>query len=328
MKKSEFISLLDHPEVLGKQHIHGLQEAVREFPYFQSAQLLLTKAFHKSENINFEGQLKKAAAFASDRKRLHQLIFDQNKNHNGLHLENSNSPEVFNYPEPSAEQKDEDSLNLNDSRLASSTEENDTKPAFIPAFELVHEAIESQENSAEEELEDLLQKQVLTEAIHQSILLEVDDQIPDINQEAEEIIPASKTAQDSFGDNSNFSKFDESSAHSFSDWLNFFKEEESGETKKAMLWENTSDESKAAIAAFKPNSMVPARQDFYSAAKMAKLSVQENDDLVTETLANIYVEQGYVEKAIKAFEKLQLKYPEKKVYFAGRIKEIENHLNS
>ena len=73
---------------------------------------------------------------------------------------------------------------------------------------------------------------------------------------------------------------------------------------------------------------MPAKQEFYSASKMAKLSVQEDDDLVTETLANIYAEQGNEEKAIKAFEKLQLKYPEKKVYFAGRIKEIENQLNS
>ncbi|MFT4757660.1 MAG: hypothetical protein ACI91R_002317, partial [Vicingaceae bacterium] len=36
----------------------------------------------------------------------------------------------------------------------------------------------------------------------------------------------------------------------------------------------------------------------------------------------------HFEKAIKAFEKLQLKYPEKSSYFAGRIKDIQNQLNT
>ena len=69
------------------------------------------------------------------------------------------------------------------------------------------------------------------------------------------------------------------------------------------------------------------KTEFFSATKMARLSVQEDDDLVTETLANIYADQENYDKAIKAFEKLQLKYPEKSVYFAGRIKEIQNQIN-
>ena len=61
---------------------------------------------------------------------------------------------------------------------------------------------------------------------------------------------------------------------------------------------------------------------------MAKLSVKENDDLVTETLAKIYASQGNLEKAIKAYKKLSLKYPEKKFYFAGQIKSLEKTLYS
>jgi tetratricopeptide (TPR) repeat protein len=52
-------------------------------------------------------------------------------------------------------------------------------------------------------------------------------------------------------------------------------------------------------------------------------SVKENDDLITETLANIYFEQKNYEKALDAYQKLSLKYPEKSIYFASRIKEIE-----
>jgi len=52
-------------------------------------------------------------------------------------------------------------------------------------------------------------------------------------------------------------------------------------------------------------------------------STAESDDIITETLANIYLQQKNYDKAIDAFQKLSLKYPEKSIYFASRIKEIE-----
>ncbi len=56
-------------------------------------------------------------------------------------------------------------------------------------------------------------------------------------------------------------------------------------------------------------------------------SVSENDDLMTETFANILVEQKKYDKALEAFKKLSLKYPEKNSYFATRIKEIDKLKN-
>lgn len=47
-------------------------------------------------------------------------------------------------------------------------------------------------------------------------------------------------------------------------------------------------------------------------------------DFVTETLAAIYADQGYYEKAIEVYAKLILLYPEKSAYFASLVNEIKS----
>lgn len=65
---------------------------------------------------------------------------------------------------------------------------------------------------------------------------------------------------------------------------------------------------------------------FYQSEKAARESLLDSEEFVTETLANIYLAQGHYSKAIRVFEILSLKIPQKNAYFAEKIKEIKNKL--
>ncbi|MBO5073842.1 MAG: hypothetical protein J6C35_00855 [Bacteroidales bacterium] len=61
-------------------------------------------------------------------------------------------------------------------------------------------------------------------------------------------------------------------------------------------------------------------------AKQGKTGTSDSEpefDLYTETLARIYLEQGYPEQAKSIYSKLILAYPEKNAYFAALIQKID-----
>ena len=69
------------------------------------------------------------------------------------------------------------------------------------------------------------------------------------------------------------------------------------------------------------------KKPFFSPVESAKLSLVDNEEFVTETLAEIHVKQGNYPKAIQIYEKLILKFPEKNVFFASRIRFIQEKSN-
>ena len=60
-----------------------------------------------------------------------------------------------------------------------------------------------------------------------------------------------------------------------------------------------------------------------SLKNLAKENSFSSNELMTETLAKVYLEQKNYKKAIQAYRILSLKYPEKNSFFADRISDLE-----
>lgn len=70
---------------------------------------------------------------------------------------------------------------------------------------------------------------------------------------------------------------------------------------------------------------IVAQEGEADAEVLTEARLDEDDDLVSEELAEIYLAQGLSERAIAIYRKLSLLNPEKSVYFAELIGKIENN---
>ncbi len=68
---------------------------------------------------------------------------------------------------------------------------------------------------------------------------------------------------------------------------------------------------------------IKARPDKDAPAAPVVSAEVSMDDFCTETLAEIYLEQGYPEEARRIYSKLMLFYPEKSAYFASLIEKLK-----
>ncbi|KMQ69620.1 hypothetical protein ACM39_00710 [Chryseobacterium sp. FH2] len=104
-------------------------------------------------------------------------------------------------------------------------------------------------------------------------------------------------------------------------WQNWLKIDRADETEK----EKVEIKTKAIETFIENNPRISQLKD--ESSFVVKERTDDISHLMTETLANLYIEQKLYTKANKAFEILIKKHPEKKQYFEAKLQEIKDIRN-
>lgn len=111
---------------------------------------------------------------------------------------------------------------------------------------------------------------------------------------------------------------------SFAEWLHFLqrktrKEQEEEDEKRALKaqWQK----QKMAEAIEEENEEIPA-----TVFEMAVNSIAREDGIISESMAVVYVKQGKISEAINIYKKLSLNNPEKSIYFANKIENLQKEI--
>ncbi len=180
--------------------------------------------------------------------------------------------------------------------------------------------------------QDALSQEILRGAISSSIELEVDDSMPSLADLGHKSIPDRKPVmveKEAPKVEKEAPKKEEKPAEelTFTSWLKNVGipsvpeekiDKQPVKTEKQPLKSDLVDKFITDAPRIQVN-----KASFFSPVNMAKKSVQDSDEFITETLAKIYVKQGNISKAIRAYQKLSLKFPEKSSYFAALIEELK-----
>jgi hypothetical protein len=108
--------------------------------------------------------------------------------------------------------------------------------------------------------------------------------------------------------------------YTFTGWFDHFQ---SASTEKP----SRTEEEKLIDRFIQESPVISRGQDIPQGGKdLSGAGALDSDSFMTETLARIYEKQGMLKKAIFAYEKLSLKYPEKSGYFATQINRLKSQL--
>lgn len=335
--------LVAHPYEVEKSDIPLLKKEVEKYPYFYTLRALLLYGLKKENHPSFEDYLNKTSIHSSNRVDLYHYLNSEQVEKN-VSTKNEEVSEEIQILETETTEEPVSILE-EESKL----ETIETTAISIEEVE-VEEIIEANSSTTVEvdenptiEVEEVKIQEIDTTPIEQDSTLDVDienaiQQTSEIERQVQEESNKNEniiiTKEEVITEEINIENLDINSTHSFSDWLKRFPSQQKDEKTLAEEQEIAEREIKYKLIddfLEKNPKIVPMKKAEVSPVNSISnfsQNSEEYSDLMTETLAQIYIEQKKYDKAIKAYKILILKYPEKNGLFANRIKEIENLKNS
>lgn len=292
MQQERFTELVENPGSVKSRESSDLKDLAVQYPWCQSLQLLYFLSLLKDKNVKSHARLKLAAAYAANRALLKDHVDD-----------------VFS--------EDIQADHTGDLHEEVAVEELDQKDDRITRDP---EQVEPEETEEETQLEESETPGLLKE--------EEFTREADLADEEPERAPES-SGVDHDDAEVGTEKRDEKTPDKDAD-DHITEDSEDGGEETAVSPKRYSEYSKEElIDKFIENEPRISRSkgDFYDPVDYARSSAIDNNKIVSETLAKIHYSQGHYEKAIKIYEILSLKNPEKSSYFAGLIEKIKSEHN-
>ena len=169
---------------------------------------------------------------------------------------------------------------------------------------VIFEPSTESDDSTSLQQDDELNKLIVSNVISENIINEIEDHSK-TQDPVKEIIEEKLKKQNPQTQNSTKS---DGAPKSFNDWLR------QGDKK------NSESVSKEYLTFEKPKT------DFFKPQASAKESIAKKNLPVSETLAKVFESQGNYSMAISTYEQLILIFPEKKIFFANQIEQINSKI--
>ncbi len=307
MNRQSFLKLVENPSLLSEDTIVGLATIVADYPFFQAGRMLYVKNLSVLDSLKYNSALKSAAAFIENRDKLYELI----------HRKSFTVPDVI---QAVGHEVSDEPIKIVET-LESNVEKSEEIVSSTPITDYF-------EVSTELDLSGFSSK-MSSQIAEKPVVAKVDEfvEIPAMNYPSVDLLDFEKGDDTGYLLENEVAPLVDEDALTFSDWLIKMRQNKATEIHA----KSEKSEKMDIINNFlknKPKRIIPKIVDVNEGERVPKKDFDEPEDLLTETLANIYIKQKHYEKSIKIFEKLRLKYPEKSIYFANRIDEVEKLSNN
>lgn len=353
MNREEFLKYLESPGQLDKRSILEIHELLNEFPYFQTAHLMLLRNLYVLGNIKFDSQLKKSAAYIGNRSVLYYLL--QRPGITALEKPGESKPDKKT-EEPVTEklkekvpEKKEPEVSISKKTLEKKKPEQDDKQGKETLADVILKRIEeikkrqeslksgklptSKEVAPEKKVsagEKPIADKILNEfAEKKKPEKKAESQIKD--SKANQILEIGNEDEIFEGISGEKEQLDADELKIVAGYDELLELEEENIQENLLDTANEKVKNDELISKFIINSphILPRKEDapYEEQTDISESSGRENEGFITETLAKIYINQGYYSKAVFAYEKLSLKFPEKSSYFAIQIEKIKKLIN-